>query len=485
MKTPENMKMSFPWRIITAAVIILSGVLWYISNGLRGDYWYLLWIAPLPVLLVAFNSSSKQIFFFSFIAYLIGRLSWFNYLVEVATWIPAIIFTIALPLIFACIMVLTRKMYIKSNSWYVVFTFPVFFTAFEWLMITFSPDGTAASIAYSQANVLPLIQIASVTGILGITFMSTFIPSAVVVAWHFRQENIKLVPLTIISLFLIGSVFLFGFIRINNITESDKDTVGLVVLDEGSHKMGNLTFQDELEHVQNYALEIKKLSEQGAKLVVLPERAININKETDSASIYILSTCAKQNQVNIVAGYTNFKNEAARNSALAINEQGIVTMDYNKTHLVNGLEDNFVAGTRLGLFKYRSFLFGTAICKDLDFPDYIKQYARNKIVILCVPAWDFVVDDWLHSRMAILRSVENGFSMSRTARLGRLTICDPYGRVEAEVTCSNGKATRLIGQISLHGIDTFYTKHRDWFGSVIIITAIGFLLIIVTKRKAQ
>ena len=118
----------------------------------------------------------------SFIAYLIGRLSWFSYLVTVATVVPAIIFTLALPLFFALVMIITRRTVIKSNSWYSVFAFPVFFTTFEFLLIKFSPDGTAGSIAYSQSNFLPVIQIASVTGILGITFLVTFIPSAIALA---------------------------------------------------------------------------------------------------------------------------------------------------------------------------------------------------------------------------------------------------------------------------------------------------------------
>jgi len=476
MSTFQKMNTLFAKSLLTVAGILLSGLLWYLSNGLNGDFWYLLWVAPLPILLISFHSSTKQIFFFSFLAYLIGRLSWFNYLVTVATLIPAIILTMALPLFFALIMVLTRKMLANTNSWYAVFAFPVFFTAFEWLLIRFSPDGTAASIAYSQSNVLPFIQIASITGILGITFMSTFIPSAIAWAWHFRREKIKLLPLTGIALFLIVSVFLYGFIRINTIPKTDEVTAGLVVLDEKTHNTDKLDFQNELEHSGNYALEISKLSARGAKLAVLPERAMNIHKETDSASVNILTSCAIHNQVGIITGYTNFKKEAPYNSALAINEQGNVTMDYNKIHLVSGLEDKFVPGNTLGLFAFRNFKLGTAICKDLDFPEYIRQYGRAKVVILCVPAWDFVVDDWLHSRMAILRGIENGFSVVRTARLGRLTISDPYGRVNAEANGSKGEATTLVGQVSLHRIDTFYTHYGDWFGWVIIIAAMGFLI---------
>src|SRR5208337_204169 len=171
--------------------------------------------------------------------------------------------------------------------------FLFFFTAFEWLLFKLSHDGTAASIAYSQSNFLPFIQIASITGILGITFIVTLIPSAGAMGWHFRKEKSKLLFLTFAVSILIVSIFLYGFIRMNNIPKTDKITVGLVVLDEKMHKMENLNSQSELEHIKNYALEIRKLATQGAKLIVLPERAINLTKETGGISADILSDCAK------------------------------------------------------------------------------------------------------------------------------------------------------------------------------------------------
>lgn len=482
----QRAKSLFSKNVLIIAAIIFSGLCWYISNGLNGDFWYLLWFAPIPLLLISFKATAKATFFISFIAYLIGRLSWFSYLVTVATLVPAIIFTIALPLVFALIMTITRKTIIKTNSWYAIFAFPVFFTAFEWLLIKFSPDGTAASIAYSQSDFLPLIQIASITGILGITFIVTFIPSFLAIGWHYRRDKSKLLPLTIISFILIISVFLFGIIRISNSSEINTTTAGLVVLDEKSHKMGNNPdFQNELQHTKNYAQEITKLATQGAKFIVLPERAININKEIDSAAINILSNSAKQNHVTIVAGYTNLKNEKERNSALVIDTEGNVVVDYNKVHLVKGLEDQFTPGLEIALFKFEGMQAGTAICKDLDFPEYIKKYGKSKPAFLCIPAWDFVIDDWLHSRMALLRGVENGFSEVRTARQGRLTISDSYGRVNAEANCSNGKTTTLIGQVSLKNVNTFYTRFGDWFGLVILISAILFILLTTIKRQKQ
>ena len=273
------------------------------------------------------------------------------------------------------------------------------------------------------------------------------------------------------------SVLLFGIIRISNGSEKSTTKVGLAVLDEKFHNItDHPDFQKEKLVTEYYAKEISNLAAQGAELVVLPERAININKETGDSIISILSNAAKQNHVFIITGYTNFRNEPERNSALVINAEGNPIVDYNKVHLVKGLENQFTPGSEPGLFKLNEVQAGTAICKDLDFPGYIKRYGRSNVSFLYIPAWDFVKDDWLHSRMAVLRGVENGFSEVRTARLGRLTISDCYGRVTYEASSSNGRGATLLGKVSLEKRNTIYTRFGDWFGIVNLIAAVAFVI---------
>ena len=430
--------------------IILSGLCWFFSNGLSGDYWYLIWIAPIPIIYISITSTGKQAFITSFISYLIGRLSWFSYLVSVATLVPAIFFTLVLSISFALIIVITRKVILKTNIWLSIFAFPVFFTAYEILMFMFSADGTATSIAYSQSNVLPVIQIASITGILGITFLVTFIPSAITVCWFFREQKRKIRFMIIFSGALLLSVLLFGILRTNNHYDKNYIKTGLVVLEEKYHDISkNPDFLRDTLVTELYVKEILNLAERGAKLIVLPERAININTVTENIIIGMLCKAAESNQVYIVAGYTNFRNEQVFNSALVISDEGKVVADYNKVHLVTGLENRFAPVKKVGLFKIQDMQMGLSICKDLDFPLFIKKYGISGINILTIPAWDFRVDDWLHSRMAVLRGVENGFSEIRTAREGRLTISDCFGRINYESGSSSRQKATLTGNASL------------------------------------
>lgn len=463
--------------------MLLSGLAWYISDGLNGDYWWLLWIAPTPILFITFQSSWKQAFIISFIAYLTGRLSWFSYLINVATLVPAIISILVLCLVFALITNGSRYVFLKNRSWPSVFAYPVFFTVFEYLLISFSKDGSAASIAYSQSDFLPLVQLASVTGILGITFFVSFIPSAITLLLLYHKEQKQFKPLLITSILLIVIVISFGVVRLNSSTDNITVKVGMVALDESMHDMSaHPDFSKSMLAAKYYAQEITMLAMHGSKLVVLPERALNMDTAEAGFIKNIMQSIAKQTHVYIVAGYTNMKNKDQRNSSLVVDTSGIVLKDYNKVHLVTGFENRFTPGDSIGLFSFENIQAGTAICKDLDFPRYIQQYGKSNVQFLCVPAWDFVTDDWLHSRMAILRGVENGFAEVRAARQGRLTISDAYGRVSAEANTSTGKRTTLEGNVSTEKLNTVYSKWGEWFGILNVIAAIA-LLLFVTRNK--
>ena len=85
--------------------------------------------------------------------------------------------------------------------------------------------------------------------------------------------------------------------------------------------------------------------------------------------------------------------------------------------------------------------------------------------------------------MAVLRGVENGFSEVRTARQGRLTISDCYGRVSSEANSAKGEQATLIGNVSLQKADTIYTHFGDWFGIVNLIATGSFVFFTGKKKR--
>src|SRR5436309_2091225 len=98
---------------------------------------------------------------------------------------------------------------------------------------------------------------------------------------------------------------------------------------------------------------------------------------------------------------------------------------------------------------------------------------------MVVPAWDFHADGWLHSRMAVMRGVESGFGMVRSAREGLMTISDSRGRVLVEKASDAGFA-ELMGVAMVEHESTLYVRWGDW----IAWSCLGGLALLVGSRVA-
>ena len=114
------------------------------------------------------------------------------------------------------------------------------------------------------------------------------------------------------------------------------------------------------------------------------------------------------------------------------------------------------------------------ICKDMDFPETIRQDARTGLTLVAVPAWDFGTDAWLHARIAIMRGVENGFAVVRAANNGLLTASDAQGRLIARKTVDATHQAWILADLPLGPGPTLYTRIGDVFPWTIL--ALTFVL---------
>jgi apolipoprotein N-acyltransferase len=151
---------------------------------------------------------------------------------------------------------------------------------------------------------------------------------------------------------------------------------------------------------------------------------------------------------------------------------GTPPQTYVKRRLVPGLESAFVPGQA-------SFMLGDrmaiAICKDMDFPAMIRGDAMLQPGLFAVPAWDFNKDAVWHARLAILRGVENGFSVARSANNGLLTLSDAYGRILAMKQSTSGGMVLLQGDLPRGPGRTLYARIGDSFAWICL--AMSVLLV--------
>jgi apolipoprotein N-acyltransferase len=85
--------------------------------------------------------------------------------------------------------------------------------------------------------------------------------------------------------------------------------------------------------------------------------------------------------------------------------------------------------------------------------------------------------------MAILRGLENGYAIVRSARQGNLTISDYRGEVLYEASSTNNNAATLIRKVSPMTTKTIYSGFGDWFGIINLIAAFYFILLAVSKKS--
>jgi apolipoprotein N-acyltransferase len=118
----------------------------------------------------------------------------------------------------------------------------------------------------------------------------------------------------------------------------------------------------------------------------------------------------------------------------------------------------------------------------MDFPALSRQYAADGADLMLVPAWDFNADRWLHSRMAVLRAVENGFALARSARNGLLTLSDNRGRILAETATAPDRFVSISGILNVPHEETFYTRTGDWFARLCVA---AFVVLMASQLLAR
>ncbi len=93
------------------------------------------------------------------------------------------------------------------------------------------------------------------------------------------------------------------------------------------------------------------------------------------------------------------------------------------------------------------------------------------------PAWDFTLVGWSHGRIAIMRGVEGGFSIARSAKRSILYVTDDRGRVLAEPNTMFLPFAIVVTSIPVHHDVTLYSRWGDWFAWLNIALLAGLVML--------
>ncbi|WP_194906714.1 nitrilase-related carbon-nitrogen hydrolase [Catenulispora rubra] len=475
-----------------------SAILFFLGTGLRPVPW-LTWLAPLPVLLMAPRVGRRAAFGLAAAAWLGGESAMWGYFIgTVQIPVPvAVLIIVGSALLFGLVVLLARALIGQRRQLLATVVFPAAWVTVELAMSQAAPFGAWWSLAYTQANVLPVFQILSVTGIWGVTFLVLLVPAAAAAVfapqsrgqareqsrrqWQTRGRRWQpAVAATAVLAVALG----YGTLRLHSSHAQTGERVALVASDR---EIDPTPVESAAGHdlLDAYVSGVQALSAQGIRVVVLPEKAFTADDTSLPTLTGPLSHLAHQRHFDIVVGLILKRDNQLFNAAIDLPADGSAPVTYFKQHLVTGVEDDLTAGHGQAFVPGSQDRWALAVCFDLDFPSLVRDYRSHGATTLFVPAWDFSDDAWLHSRMAVARGVENGMTVVRDARQGALTVSDPYGRMTAEARTSGTSMVSVTAWLPSPASSTLYTRFGDWFAwTCVVLFLAGIAVAYFGNRRA-
>jgi apolipoprotein N-acyltransferase len=352
-------------------------------------------------------------------------------------------------------------------------------------------------LALSQYQAPYLIQIASITGVWGVSFLIWWSNAALADVILSRREGGKSIVTrpVVVGLVMVGVTMIFGVFSLRRPTSTEVLKVAAIQDYNGEGSMGGPaggTPADREEMTQTAAST-------GARMVVWSEECLG---SAFSPSGFVprvtlrhrkprppmpdpTVALARKLGVYLVAGYTGSERPLPYNSAALIAPDGRVLGIHHKIKLYAEEKRLLRAGTTATVTSTDIGKVGMEICFDTCNTEVTRQETAAGARLIAVPTYDPPVVRGvmhsLHSALMPFRAVENGVPMVRDDSNGTSEVIDGHGRildkgpvyssaiVEASVPLGNGRGT-------------LFTRVGDWFAYLCIG---GFIVLVVLGRLAM
>ena len=447
-----------------------SALLFFFGTGLH-PAWPLLWIAPIPALWYAVRATSRATLLFALGAWTAGQLNLVSYVLPVLPISMVVLLLVAPGLVLAAAVLLYRAAYLRQRYVLAPLLFGATWCTFEWVIGQLSPHGSFGSLGYTQIGLLPIAQLASLAGVSAISFVLLTTAAALAVVLETRSATVGIVYGS-----MLAAALSFGAVRLIANSPSSGPRVAAVANDDAVRFFGSPREADTEAAFETFESAVDAAAARGASIVVIPEKVLT-TADLPATEVR-LSQFARRHGVALVAGL-NVLRPTARNLAVAVARTGEVVIRYDKRRLIPGLEAEYVRGDATAVFPLGSDTVGLAICKDLDFPSDIRRYAG--VSMLLVPAWDFTVDADLHAQMAIMRGIENGFTVVRAATRGNVSVSDPFGRSVSKAT--NEQSPAVVSEAVRPRVRTLYAFAGGYFGWLVSAALVASLVGLLANTK--
>lgn len=339
---------------------------------------------------------------------------------------------------------------------------------------------------YTQHEMLPILQLASLVGSYGIGFLialtnaglATLLLAFLPPSWyhpllpraHFTRMSGRALLAAYVLVFI---VYGWGALVVRGEAASEGREALTVAVAQGNVSVNMHAAPrpggavNEIQDGINRYLRLSRSLPGKVDLIVWPETAIGLDLRTNERTGQQLASLAQSRNAHLIVGALEIQNGNVYNSAYHYSPEGTLQSSYRKMDLVifgeyvpmrgkwKWIERypirsfDFSPGSRRQVMPVNGLKVGPMICFEAIFPRAGRDIAglgAETFVVLNSDAWaNRSVELLYNSRTAPLRAAEARKYLVRAASTGISGIFDPYGRPLATVAANEeGTATATI-----------------------------------------
>lgn len=432
-----------------------------------------------------------------------GHLPW---LLAVAALVLLCTYLALYPAFFAAALALFR-----SRPLTLLLAAPVIWTGLEYLrsfLLTGFPWGL---LGYTQVDWLPVIQLADLFGVYGVSFLIVLVNAAAALALSTILRNARgprLAPAAGAGALLLAAAAValawgYGHWRIQGlearIRQAPAATVAVVQGNIPQVQKWEPAFQTAT--VEKYARLSSGLRDRRPELVVWPETAVPFYFGHEAELSLQVADAVRRNAASFLIGSPSVSLQAGgplyHNSAFLLGPEAEVLGKYDKAHLVPFGEyvplrrwlpflgkivaqvGDFAPGPKGHTLAWGPYRLGVQICYEIIFPGLARAMTLNGADLLV----NLTNDAWYgrssapfqHFTITVFRAVENRRTLVRAANTGISGFVDPLGRVaSATALFEDAAVARSLPMLTER---SFYTRWGDFFagaclaGAALLVTA--------------
>jgi len=401
--------------------------------------------------------------------------------------------------------------YLKNLQGFFPFVAACGWVALEWLheiLATYFIGFPWFSLAYSQWNALPFLQLAAIGGASSLSFVIAF--TGISTGYGLMAQRVRqAVGQFLIAAAVLLSVFFYGKIYLKQVHESSLLRLSVAVMQPDIDQYKKWDEQFELEIWDTMDIMARQAALQKPVLLVWPE---NMTPGPAQEKPYLdwITHIGQQTDSWQIVGSTHAEKDKQYVSAVLFSPAGQEKGIYDKVHLVpfgefiplenivRSLFSNIEVLGELGFFtagvweqpllQLNQISLGSTICYESLFSHLWRQQTRagaHLFLNLTNDAWFFDTDaPYQHLAAVVLRAVENRRTVLRAANTGISAVIAPTGEIVARAELNTRAVLVADMALPLGKRLSFYSQWGPWFAELcVLVFMTSMLSVLILSRE--